>query len=48
MTDTYTLDLPTLEQWLWDAACVIRGPIDAAKYKDYILWLREADRFLWK
>jgi type I restriction enzyme M protein len=48
MTDTYTLDLPTLEQWLWDAACVIRGPIDAAKYKDYILRLREADRFLWK
>jgi len=37
MTDAYTLDLPTLEQWLWDAACVIRGPIDAAKYKDYIL-----------
>ena len=31
------LDLPTLEGWLWDAACKIRGPIDAPKYKDYIL-----------
>lgn len=26
-----------LENWLWDAACVVRGPIDAPKYKDYIL-----------
>lgn len=32
-----TLDLPTLEGWLWDAACAIRGPIDAPKFKDYIL-----------
>lgn len=32
-----TLDLPTLELWLWDAACTIRGPIDAPKFKDYIL-----------
>ena len=31
------LDTKTLEQWLWDAACEIRGPIDAPKYKDYIL-----------
>lgn len=31
------LDLPTLEQWLWDAACQIHGPVDAPKYKDYIL-----------
>jgi len=31
------LDLPMLEQWLWDAACQIRGPLDAPKYKDYIL-----------
>lgn len=31
------LDLPALEQWLWDAACVIRGPLDAPKFKDYIL-----------
>ena len=27
----------TLEQWLWDAACAIRGPVDAPKFKDYIL-----------
>jgi type I restriction enzyme M protein len=31
------LDLPALESWLWEAACVIRGPIDAPKFKDYIL-----------
>ena len=31
------LDIKTLENWLWDAACKIRGPIDAPKYKDYIL-----------
>ncbi|MGB9784116.1 MAG: type I restriction-modification system subunit M N-terminal domain-containing protein, partial [Moorellaceae bacterium] len=31
------MDLSTLENWLWDAACVIRGPVDAPKYKDYIL-----------
>jgi type I restriction enzyme M protein len=26
-----------LEQWLWDAACSIRGPVDAPKFKDFIL-----------
>ena len=31
------MDLQTLEMWLWDAACVIRGPVDAPKFKDYIL-----------
>jgi type I restriction enzyme M protein len=31
------LDLAALEQWLWDAACQIRGPLDAPKFKDYIL-----------
>lgn len=31
------LELGTLENWLWDAACVIRGPIDAPKFKDYII-----------
>lgn len=36
MTDR-TLDVSTLESWLWDAACQIRGPVDAPKYKDYIL-----------
>ncbi len=32
-----SLDLPALETLLWDAACTIRGPIDAPKYKNYIL-----------
>jgi len=31
------LDISTLEIWLWDAACTIRGPLDAPKFKDYIL-----------
>lgn len=31
------LDIKTLEGWLWEAACKIRGEIDAPKYKDYIL-----------
>jgi len=31
------LELGTLENWLWEAACVIRGPIDDPKFKDYIL-----------
>ena len=26
-----------LENWLWEAACSIRGPIAAPQYKDYIL-----------
>jgi type I restriction enzyme M protein len=36
MIDT-NLDISTLESWLWEAACKIRGPVDAPKYKDYIL-----------
>ena len=31
------LDTSALESWLWDAACVIRGAVDAPKFKDYIL-----------
>ena len=31
------LDISTLETWLWDAACVIRGTTDAPKFKDFIL-----------
>jgi type I restriction enzyme M protein len=31
------LDLGSLETWLWDAACAIRGATDAPKFKDYIL-----------
>lgn len=37
MAMTQTLDITALENWLWEAACVIRGPIDAPKFKDYIL-----------
>ena len=36
MTSPGTLDVPALENWLWEAACVIRGPIDAPRFKDYI------------
>ena len=31
------LDVPALEGWLWEAACTIRGPLDAPKFKDDIL-----------
>ncbi|MCX6093348.1 MAG: type I restriction-modification system subunit M N-terminal domain-containing protein, partial [Candidatus Bipolaricaulota bacterium] len=31
------LALNALENWLWEAACVVRGPLDAPKFKDYIL-----------
>ena len=31
------LDTTALENWLWEAACKIRGEVDAPKYKDYIL-----------
>lgn len=31
------LDTNALGSWLWDAACTIRGALDAPKYKDYIL-----------
>ena len=31
------MDNATLGNWLWKAACSIRGPVDAPKYKDYIL-----------
>jgi len=40
------LDVNTLESWLWEAACVIRGPIDAPKFKDYILPLIFLKRIL--
>jgi len=26
------VDITTLENWLWEAACSIRGPLDAPKY----------------
>ena len=31
------LSISTLETWLWEAACAIRGATDAPKYKDFIL-----------
>src|SRR5260370_38556298 len=31
------LDISTLETWLWDGACAIRGATDAPKFKDFIL-----------
>lgn len=31
------LDLPQLESWLWEASYSNRGPVDAPKFKDYIL-----------
>ena len=31
------MDIKTLENWLWESACVIRGEIEASSYKDYIL-----------
>jgi type I restriction enzyme M protein len=31
------LDISTLETWLWDAACAVRGATDAPKFKDFIL-----------
>jgi hypothetical protein len=31
------LEIQQLESWLWDAACAIRGPVDAPRFKDYIL-----------
>src|SRR5437870_8818712 len=31
------LTINSLEGWLWDAACSIRGAVDAPKFKDYIL-----------
>ncbi len=30
-------NLRSLEDWIWKAACSIRGAKDAPKYKDYIL-----------
>ena len=36
------LDISTLESWHWEAACKIRGDIDAPWHKDYILSLGDA------
>src|SRR5215208_801770 len=42
--NNHTQNNKSLEQWLWDAACSIRGAKDAPKYKDYILPLVFAKR----
>lgn len=34
----------SLESWIWDAACSIRGAKDAPKYKEFILPLIECSR----
>jgi type I restriction enzyme M protein len=31
------LEVKTLESWLWEAAGQVRGPLDAPKFKGYIL-----------
>jgi type I restriction-modification system DNA methylase subunit len=31
------MDIKELENWLWDIASILRGPIQAHNYKDYIL-----------
>ena len=36
-TSARRLEIGTLEGWLWDAACQIRGAMDAPKFKDFIL-----------
>jgi type I restriction enzyme M protein len=41
-----TMTIEALETWLWDAACVIRGPVDAPKFKDYILPLVSSSGYL--
>lgn len=43
-TTNHTQNGKSLEHWLWDAACSIRGAKDAPKYKDYILPLVFAKR----
>jgi type I restriction enzyme M protein len=35
----------SLETWIWDAACSIRGAKDAPKSKDYILRLSSPSAF---
>jgi len=37
MASTSSPTVKSLESWIWDAACSIRGAKDAPKYKDYIL-----------
>lgn len=34
-----TLDLPSLEKWLWDSADILRGSVDSSDFKNYIFGL---------
>ena len=34
-----TLDLPSLESWLWGSADILRGSIDSSDFKNYIFGL---------
>ena len=34
-----TLDLPSLETWLWGSADILRGSIDSSDFKNYIFGL---------
>ncbi len=34
-----TLDLQTLERWLWDSADIPRGSTDSSDFKNYIFGL---------
>jgi len=31
------MDIKELENWLWDIASILRGPVGAYNYKDYLL-----------
>jgi type I restriction enzyme M protein len=43
-TDMANENGKSLETWIWDAACSIRGAKDAPKYKEFILPLIFAKR----
>ena len=36
-SDLNNHNFQNLESWLWEAACSIRGEIEAPKYKDFII-----------
>lgn len=44
MRDLMNTNGKSLESWIWDAACSIRGAKDAPKYKEFILPLIFAKR----
>jgi hypothetical protein len=34
MSSNGKMNISALESWLWEAACVIRGPVDAPKFEE--------------